>query len=108
MKRLIFPVLILAATVLPISYVSAVDFPNPLNVGSFEALLEAVMNFIFWVGITLAPLMLIVAGLMYVTSAGSPTGVTKAKNLMLWTLVGLAVLIAAKGLVSVIRSILGF
>ncbi len=108
MKRLILPVIILVATVLSFSSALAVDFPNPLQVGSFEALLEAIINFIFWVGVTLAPLMLIIAGLMYVTSGGSPDKVTKAKNLMLWTLVGLAVLIAAKGLVNVIRSILGF
>jgi len=108
MRKLIFPVIVLAAAVSPFSSALAVDFPNPLNVTSFEALLEAITNFIFWVGITLAPLMLIIAGFMYVTSAGSPTRVAKANSLMLWTLVGLSALIAAKGLVNVIRSILGF
>jgi hypothetical protein len=84
-----------------------ITIKNPLNVDNFPDLIDALINFIFWVGITLAPIMLIIAGLIFVTSSGSPEKVTTAKNFMIWTLVGLAVLLLAKGLVAVIKSILG-
>lgn len=107
MKKIILSAVVLGAAVLPFYFALAVQFDNPLKVGTFEQLLDAVINFIFWVGIVLAPLMLIVGGFMYITSAGSPTGVTRAKNTIIWTLVGLTFLIAAKGLVNVIKSVLG-
>jgi len=84
-----------------------ITIQNPLNVDNFPDLLDALINFIFWVGITLAPIMLIVAGLIFVTSSGSPERVTTARRFMIWTLIGLAVLLLAKGLVAVITSILG-
>jgi hypothetical protein len=80
---------------------------NPLSVNSFEELLDAFVNFIFWVGITLAPVMLIIAGFLYVTSSGSPEKVATAKRWIIWTLVGLAVVLLAKGLVAVLQSIIG-
>jgi len=80
---------------------------NPLNVDTFEELLDAVIGFIFWVGMALAPLMLIIAGFMFVTSGGSPEKVNNAKRLAVYTLIGLAVVIAAKGLIAVLKSILG-
>lgn len=108
MQKIIFLAIIFSAVVLPIFPASAITFTNPLGVNTFEELLEAIINFVFWVGITLAPLMIIIAGFTYVTSGGSPDKVKKAKDLMLWAIIGLVILIAAKGLVQVIRSILGF
>jgi hypothetical protein len=79
---------------------------NPLNVDSFEDLLDALTNFIFWVGITIAPIMLIIAGFIYITAAGDSNRITTAKNWIIWTLAGLAVILLARGLVLVIQSFL--
>ena len=54
-----------------------------------------------------APLMLIIAGFIFVTSGGSPDRVKTAKNLIIYTLIGVAILLFAKGLILVIKSILG-
>ena len=86
---------------------NAVCIPNPLCAESFDQLLDAIINFIFWVGIALAPVMLIISGLLFVISAGDPKKVQTAKNFVLYTIIGLAILIAAKGLIAVLKSILG-
>lgn len=81
---------------------------NPLkDIDSLEELLDAIINFIFWVGMALAPIMLIIAGFMYVISAGIPDKIKLAQNIALYTFIGLAVLLFAKGLVAVLISVLG-
>ncbi len=107
MKKTILYSSILAGMLIVPLYASAVEIENPLSVGSFEELLDAFVDFIFWVGITLAPVMLIVAGFIFVTSAGSPERVNTAKKWALYTIIGLAIVLLAKGLVAVLQSVIG-
>ncbi|MDO8559274.1 MAG: pilin [bacterium] len=81
---------------------------NPLGATTtFQILLNKIIDFIFWVGMALAPVMLIVAGFMYVISSGSPQKVEQAKKIIIYTVIGLIVLLLAKGLVTVLESIIG-
>lgn len=80
---------------------------NPLHATSVEALVSAVAGFIFKIGLALAPVMLIIAGLMFVTSGGSPERVQTAKKLALYTIIGLAIILLASGLITMLKSILG-
>jgi hypothetical protein len=79
---------------------------NPLKYNEFKDLLDAIVDFIFTIGMVIAPLLLIIAGFLFVTSAGQPEKVKTAKTMMIAALVGVAVLLLAKGLVNVIVSIL--
>jgi len=56
----------------------------------------------------LAPLMLIISGLLWVTSAGDPGRLKTAQNMALYTIIGLAVILLASGLVAVLKSIIGY
>lgn len=85
----------------------AVCIENPLCAGSINELINAITNFIFWMGIVIAPIILIIAGFMYVTSAGDPNRVGTAKKMILYAVIGLAVILLAKGLVAVLKSIIG-
>ena len=116
MKKLLLPIFI---TILFFSFyistnlVNADECPlgqicNPLTTDSFEDLLGAITNFIFWVGMALAPVMLIIAGFMFVTSAGSPERVKTAQKMALYTVIGLAIILLASGLVAVLKSIIGY
>jgi len=80
---------------------------NPLSTDSFEDLLGAITQFIFTIALALAPVMLIIAGFMFVTSAGDTNRVGTAKKLAIYTLVGLAIILLASGLIKVLQSILG-
>lgn len=83
----------------------ALCIDNPLCAESFEELINALINFIFYFSLVFAPIMFIIAGLLFVTAAGVPEKIQKAKNVMLWTAIGLAIIIMAKGIITVIQEI---
>ena len=79
---------------------------NPLNVDNFQELLDKIIGFIFWVGLAIAPLILVIAGFLYVTSAGNTQRLGTAKQMILYTVIGLAVLLISRGLISVVKLVL--
>ncbi len=60
-------------------------------------ILTNVLNIAYFLAGLIAVIVIIVAGIMYVTSAGNSASITKAKNLILYSIVGLVVIIAAFG-----------
>lgn len=84
-----------------------VTIENPLKFDTFDALLNAIIDFIFWIGITAAPVVIIIAGFLYVTSAGDAKKTEKAKQIIWYTVLGLLVLLLARGLVAVLKSVIG-
>jgi hypothetical protein len=53
------------------------------------------LNIAYSLGGTIAVIVIIVGGVMYATSGGESAGITKAKNMITYAVVGLAVIIAA-------------
>jgi hypothetical protein len=83
------------------------QFCNPLRYGSFEELVNAIIRFLNYIGIPLAAIMFVIAGVLFVTSAGDPTRVQTAKNFMLYTIIGLSILLVSSGIIKVLQSLLG-
>lgn len=86
---------------------TGICFENPLSSCTLEQLIDAIINFIFLVSFAIAPLMLIIAGFYWFTAAGDEKKVDTAKKIILWTCAGLAIILFARGIVSVIKHILG-
>ena len=84
-----------------------VCIPNPLKSCSFDDLINSVINFIFYVGLAISVLMGIIGAFYLLTSAGDPKRVQTAKSIFIYTFIGLLILILAKGLVSVVKAVLG-
>jgi len=80
---------------------------NPLSAPDFETIVGNIINFIFKIAIVLAPLMVIVGGFLLVTAGGDLNKVNQAKNLLLWTAIGFAVVLLSKGILAIINQILG-
>lgn len=81
---------------------------NPLAYDNFEELIGAIINnFLLPIGSSIAGIMFLIAGFYFVTSAGDATRLKTAKNIMIYTAVGLAVILLASGLTKVIQSLLG-
>lgn len=65
-----------------------------------SAKVKDIFNQVFiWSGI-ICVLIVVIAGLMYTTSAGDPGRVGKAKNAMIYAFVGLIIIISAFGIVN--------
>lgn len=105
LKKIILSIL-LFSFLIP-SLAEAIIIPNPLDAETFEELIENLIDFIFWVAVAIAPLMIIISGFYFLTAAGDPQKVKTAKDIILWTVVGFAIVLLAKGIISVIKEIIG-
>lgn len=85
--------------------VKALTIINPITATTFEELIEAIVNLIFYLGMLIAPIMFIFAGIFFITAAGDSEKIQKAKNMIWWTVIGLILVIMAKGIIEVIQDI---
>ena len=109
MKRFTIGLLVLVGAALPVLALAATDFsiPNPLgpreNVGD---IIQMVSDGLLQVAIPVAVIMIVWAGFNLLTSRGDPAKVKRGKDILTWTVVGLAIIFLSSGLVDFIRSIL--
>ena len=81
---------------------------NPLQTEDLAGIVDNVLTVLFNFALVLTPLMIVIAGIMFVTAGGSPERVSTAKRILLWTAVGFVIILLARGLVVVIGAIIGF
>jgi len=74
---------------------------------SFADLTKSIIDFIFKIALAIAPIMIIIAGFLFVTAGGNPEQVNKAKKVILFTFIGLFVVFLSNGIVALIGGILG-
>lgn len=69
---------------------------NPL-VGKDSIFMRAV-NIIAWIIGVASIIIIIIAGLKYVTSSGDPKGIESAKNTLIYAVIGLVIFLLAQGI----------
>jgi len=99
-------VLFLFNILLP-STIRAVTFTPSTNNTSFEQIIDAIINYIFLAGVIIFPIMAIIAGFLFLSSGGDPSKVKKAKDILLYSVIGLFIVLLARGIISVIKSVIG-
>jgi hypothetical protein len=62
---------------------------------SADQVLHNGLNIVYFLAGTIAVIIIIIGGITFVTSAGNSAGVTKAKNMILYAVVGLVVVLGA-------------
>jgi len=72
---------------------------------AFLGIFNTLLNWVFTIFIVLAILMVILAGLQFVTGGGNPSSVSEARQKLIWAIVGIVVALIAKGLPFMIRAI---
>lgn len=85
----------------------AICIDNPLEAESFEELLNSIINFIFWLGMVVFPLMILIAGFYFITAAGDPARAATAKKIIFYAVIGLVIVLFARGLAAVLKNIIG-
>lgn len=77
---------------------------NPLKgVSTLSQLIEAVIGFFLTFGIYLGVFFIVLSGFKFVMARGNTTKLGEAKSMLLWTLIGLGVVLAAKFFAAVIE-----
>src|SRR3989338_936870 len=82
------------------------SFKNPLQTQTIYDLMNAILKFALEIGIPIAVVMIIYAGILFVTSRGNPSMITKARTILLYAVIGLAIILIGKGFLTLIQSIL--
>jgi len=72
------------------------------KVGAGNGEIQQILKIVFGVIAALAVLMIVIAGFRFVIAQGSPQEVTKARNTILYALIGLVVALAAEAIVALV------
>ncbi len=80
---------------------------NPLCAKSFEDLVNAIVRFLIKLAVAISPIMFIWAGILFVTAAGDPAKIQKARDVVLWTIIGLGIVLMSYAIINVIQEIFG-
>lgn len=95
---LLFPTIVLA-----VDCTELADYPNTEKV--CEAL-DEISVILMWLGIALAVLLIIIAGIQYIISAGDEEKIKKAKKTIVNGLIGVAIILLAAFLVNLVGEII--
>ncbi len=69
-------------------------------------LIGKIVNWIFTFLMLFVVIMVLIAGFTFVTGGGNPDNVTKARNMLMYALVGFAVGMLAKGIIALVQAFL--
>lgn len=108
-KTLLFLIIFVIILIgLPLLAKGQVTIPNPLNnINTPQDLIKAISDILVVLAIPLATALIIISGIQYLTSAGNQARLEKAKKTILYSLVGLAIVLAANFIIDIISEILG-
>jgi hypothetical protein len=70
------------------------------TVGAGHAQLQDILGIVFGIIAALAVLMIVIAGLRFITGQSNPQEISKARNTIIYALAGLLVALAAEAIVS--------
>lgn len=90
-----------------VAFADVISFDNPLDTDSFTGIIDSLVDYIFIIAIVLAPLMIIIGGSLFITAGGNVSQIEQAKKIITWTAIGLLIILLAKGITSIIKSMLG-
>ncbi|MDO8530086.1 MAG: hypothetical protein Q7S10_01640 [bacterium] len=114
MKKVIFLLLIIGFLGVSSMAFAAITLPNPLCpggagssgcVGDLPALIQNIVNYVSLVVGSLAILVFVWAGILFVSSGGNPGQITKARQALMYAVIGTAIALAGTGLVAVVREV---
>lgn len=83
-----------------------VEIENPIKFETITELIETITNVLIQLGLSLIVLMVIIGALYIMTSGGDPEKVTKGKNVIKWTVLGVGVVLFARALLEVISFVI--
>lgn len=110
MKKIIATLALLSLFMVPVMTLAAEQTQIPStsldDPGTLIDKIEDIGNWVFTGLLIIAAIFMVVAGYMFVTGGGDPERIKKARETLINALIGVAVAVASKGLVAIIRNII--
>lgn len=92
LKSLISFVIIFISFSVVVGQVLALDLPNPLSTDDPRVFIGQIIKAILGASGSIALLMFVYGGLVYLTAQGESERIQRAKNTLVWAIMGLAVI----------------
>lgn len=104
MKKYLFSILAISAVALPVLAATELQSPPPTIdiVKVFDNIAELLRN----IAIPIAIIMVIVSGFYFMTAQGDPGKIQTAQKMLMWTLIGVAVVFMASAVVKMVRGMI--
>ena len=90
----------------PLLVLAQIEIENPLVHKTVEELVNSIAEFIRNTSLILAPILIIIAGFYFITAMGDPKRIETGKKIILYTVIGLTIILIASGLVALVRNII--
>jgi hypothetical protein len=113
-KKIIFLVLFLGVVLIPIpSFAGDGDgdftpdsgkIVNPINAGTINELIKTILEGVLKIGIPIIVLAIIYCGFLFVSARGNPESIKKAKDALIYTLIGTAILLGSWAIAQLIST----
>jgi uncharacterized membrane protein len=108
LMNLLAAVLILPAMFWALPAIGEVSITNPLGpTTTFAGLLDKIVVGVAEIIAALSTIMITIAGILYLTSAGSPEKVNTAKKAITYAIIGIVIAVSASMISLIIKSTLG-
>lgn len=87
---------------------SGLEITNPFSgqIKTLDDLFGAIIGFLYYIAGPIVVIMIIIAGLLFLFSRGDPNKVQTAKRLLLYAIIGLAIILIGHGFVVLLENIL--
>jgi hypothetical protein len=106
MRLFLVPFLFFVLALLAVPVSAQIEIINPIGASDIPTLIDTIATWLLGIGSVIAVIIVLWAALLFMTSGGSQTKVTQAKQTLLYAVIGLTVLLLAKGVTLVIQNFL--
>ena len=103
MKK-IHTILYIGGVIVITPFFAAAAIQSPTDLTDLGSVIAAVVNIVQVLLIMATTLYLLYAGLMFVTARGEPSKITAARDALLWGMVGAALILAARVIVTTLQT----
>ncbi|MDD5568940.1 MAG: pilin [Candidatus Pacebacteria bacterium] len=79
--------------------------PNPSPFGSIGELLDRIFDFLQDIALVVLPLMLVWAGIVFITAGGDPAKIKQAREIVLYAVIGFIIVFLAPAIVDTVSNL---
>lgn len=111
MKKTLFIVAFCSIMVVLMPYIVMADetvvIDCPLKVCNFDSIIGTVTTILNALAIAAGTIMIIIGGIQYMTSAGNEEKAKKAKQVIIYAIIGVAIVLSADFIIGIVKEIIG-
>ncbi|MBI2577519.1 MAG: choice-of-anchor D domain-containing protein, partial [Candidatus Wildermuthbacteria bacterium] len=87
---------------------TTIRFKNPLGEGTtFTGLITKIVEFLITLALIILPIIIVWGGLMFLTAAGEPAKIQKAKQILTYSVIGFVIMLLSRAVIEFVQNLLG-